>query len=235
MGPAGSGKTVLTGEFGQYLQERHSIRIINLDAGVEYLPYEPDFDVRDHYTLKEIMEEEELGPNGAVINSVDRLVTLDLPIYEDDFVLIDTPGQLDPFVFRDASKVIRYYSDQVIYLFDGTAPARTYPSQYLSSLAAEYSIEKPMVRAVNKLDLMDEKKVQDLESLMTDPRMIRDAGDFRMRVQMNMDIAEMIAESSRSTMFPFVSAETWDGLEDLQSFLLEAAATDRGIAFQDKD
>ncbi len=234
MGPAGAGKTLMTASFAEYLQKNYSIRIINLDSGVIDLPYEPDFDVRDYYTLQEIMKEEGLGPNGATIKSVDMLINLDLPIYEDDFVLIDTPGQLDPFVFRDASQVIRDYSDQVVYLFDGTAPTRTYPSQYLYSLAAEYSMEKPVVRVINKVDLMSENNIEELERLMTDPRMIRETGNFKMGVQMNIDIADMISEVSRSTVFPFVSSENWDGFEDLLTYLLEASATKEGISFQEK-
>jgi Conserved hypothetical ATP binding protein. len=36
--------------------------IVNLDPGAEFLPYEPDFDIREILSLSEVMSEYSLGP-----------------------------------------------------------------------------------------------------------------------------------------------------------------------------
>lgn len=108
-GFAGSGKTSLTKSFGQFLLgEGYTVKLVNLDPGVEELPYRPDFDIRDFFTISQIMREESVGPNLAMLKASERiLATFDIiasRISEGncDFVLIDTPGQLEIFVFREA-------------------------------------------------------------------------------------------------------------------------------------
>ena len=107
LGSAGSGKTLITARFGEFLEkEGYTVKRSNLDPGVLSLPYEPDFDVRDYFTLEEIMRKENLGPNGAILEAMDRLSKLKLPSYNADYVLIDTPGQLEVFAFRDSGPAI---------------------------------------------------------------------------------------------------------------------------------
>jgi hypothetical protein len=42
-----------------------SVITVNLDPGVQKLPYNPHVDVRDYVTLEEVMEKHKLGPNGG--------------------------------------------------------------------------------------------------------------------------------------------------------------------------
>ena len=44
--------------------------IINLDPAVSFLPYEPDFDIRKIIDYKKTMKEYKLGPNGAIMTSL---------------------------------------------------------------------------------------------------------------------------------------------------------------------
>jgi len=48
LGPAGSGKTTLTARFGKWLKDKmgYKVNFVNPDPGCEYLPYEPDFDIK---------------------------------------------------------------------------------------------------------------------------------------------------------------------------------------------
>lgn len=225
VGPAGSGKSLLTSEFGKYLENNYTVRFINLDAGVLEVPYNPDFDVRDYFTLGEIMAEENLGPNGATLEAVERLSSLNLPKFEDDFVLFDTPGQLEPFVFRGGADDFRQFTDGCIYLVDGTAPMNTFPSQYLYSLASQYALEMPMVRALNKIDILDPERIEELERMMRDPRMFREMEDVGMRSQMNMDIANLLMEMYSPSQFPAISAKTNKGFENLATILIETVRT----------
>ncbi len=229
VGPAGSGKSLLTSNFGQYLELNYSVRYVNLDAGTIQVPYEPDFDVREAYTLDQLMSEMDLGPNGATLEAVDRLNDLKIPEFEDDFILYDSPGQLEPFVFRGGAEVFRKFADGSIYLIDGTAPLKTFPSQYLYSLATQYALEKPMVRALNKIDLIEREKMEELERMMADPRMFRQVEEFGMRSQMNVDIADLLIEMYTPSQFPSVSAKTQKGFENLATFLFETLRTHETI------
>ena len=108
LGPAGSGKSLLTANFASYLtDEGYKVRTVNLDPGVLSLGYKADFDVRENFTIEGIMRREGLGPNGAILKAMDMLAEVDLPDFNDsDYVLYDTPGQLEPFLFRDSGRRI---------------------------------------------------------------------------------------------------------------------------------
>ncbi len=72
LGTAGSGKTSLCNAYGDWLKtdRDQNVKFINLDPGaVEYLPYAPDFDIRNYFTVPKIMKRENLGPNGAIIRA----------------------------------------------------------------------------------------------------------------------------------------------------------------------
>lgn len=215
LGPAGSGKSLMTREFGQYLEMNYSTRRINLDPGAVKVPYEPDFDIRENFTLEQIMAEEDLGPNGATLEAIDRMAELRFPKFEDDFVLMDTPGQLEPFVFRGGIEAFREYADNSVFLIDGTAPLNTFPSQYLYSLATEYAINLPMVRVLNKVDLMSAEKLEELERMIADPRMFWSVEDVGMRSQLNMDVADLLIQMDIGAQVPSVSAKTREGFENL--------------------
>jgi len=229
VGPAGSGKSLLTSNFGQYLELNYSVRYVNLDSGAVQVPYEPDFDIREYFTLEQIMSQMELGPNGATLEAVDRLKDIQIPMYDEDFVLYDTPGQLEPFVFRGGADVFSSFTDGSIYLVDGTAPLNTFPSQYLYSLATQYALNQPMVRTLNKIDLVEERKMEELEKMMADPRMFRQIEEFGMRSQMNLDIADLLIEMYTPSKFPSISAETQKGFENLASYLFETLRTHESI------
>jgi GTPase SAR1 family protein len=49
LGPAGCGKSLLAGRFGDYLmREGYSVKFLNLDPGCLSVPYSCDFDVREN-------------------------------------------------------------------------------------------------------------------------------------------------------------------------------------------
>ncbi|KXB01799.1 hypothetical protein AKJ41_00010 [candidate division MSBL1 archaeon SCGC-AAA259O05] len=227
VGPAGSGKSLFTREFGRYLMDDFSVVRVNLDSGVGYLPYRPDFDVREYFSLEEIMSEKDLGPNGATLEAVDRLKELDIPNFSEDFVLMDTPGQLEPFVFRGGASAFADMADLTVYLVDSTGPVETFPSQYLYSLASQYSLNTPMVRALNKLDLIDRERAKELEEMMMDPRMFANLEDVSMRSQMNMDIANLLMQMYSPSRFPAISAKTREGFEDVLTYILETLSRKR--------
>ncbi len=101
LGHAGSGKSTLVKEFGDFLQENYSVKRVNLDTATPPA-YECDINARDFVKAEEIMKEYSLGINGALLKSMDILLeNIDELILKDEFVLYDTPGQLELFLYTD--------------------------------------------------------------------------------------------------------------------------------------
>ncbi len=82
---------------------------INLDPGAERVHYDPEFDVRDLVSLSDVMDEYDLGPNGAQILAADLVASQAIDVFDEiegisgDILVIDTPGQVELFAFREAS------------------------------------------------------------------------------------------------------------------------------------
>jgi len=106
-GTAGSGKSLLTSKIYDYYTSNGAfVAILNLDPGVDSLPYTCDIDVRDQIDIVSIMKQYELGPNGALIMAND-LIASKIDQLQDqiddvnpDYLLIDTPGQIELFAYR---------------------------------------------------------------------------------------------------------------------------------------
>ena len=70
-GTAGSGKSLLTSKLQDYYSRNGAFAaILNLDPGVDSMPYTCDIDVRDYVDYVSIMQQYELGPNGAILTSL---------------------------------------------------------------------------------------------------------------------------------------------------------------------
>jgi hypothetical protein len=50
------------------------VHIVNLDPAAESFAYKPALDVRELVTVPDVMEEMELGPNGALVYSMEYLL-----------------------------------------------------------------------------------------------------------------------------------------------------------------
>jgi len=105
-GTAGSGKSLLTSKIYEYYTTNGAFAaILNLDPGVETLPYACDIDARDHVDVVSIMKQYDLGPNGAMIMAND-LIASKIDVFQDeifkinpDYLLVDTPGQIELFAY----------------------------------------------------------------------------------------------------------------------------------------
>ncbi len=164
---AGSGKSVFTASFLDWLRMSDQNAIsLNLDPGATALPYNPDVDVRAFVDIDAIMEEYQLGPNGALLMAADlvgdRIEEIKESVEDSgaDIVLIDTPGQIELFAFRESgpyiSHAMTYDSSATVYLFD--APFCRSPLNYVSNMfmaAAVYNrLLQPQVYLLTKTDLV---------------------------------------------------------------------------------
>jgi len=215
IGTAGSGKSTLTNIFKQWMVNQGLDAItVNLDPGAENLPYEPDVDICDWISLKEIMDSYSLGPNGAQIACADMLalntedVKKSIESFKTDYVLMDTPGQLELFVFREAGKYIIEFlkpdKTMVGYLLD-PALAKTpsgFTSQLLLALNTSFRLSKPQINILSKTDILKEEEL-----------------DKIMNWSENPDFLERDILSEKSSIYQEMSRGLLNLIKDFQSQL----------------
>lgn len=184
LGSAGSGKTTLTKALSTYLRQKsYSINVFscNLDPGSEDT-YSWDRDIRNMFTIKKIMNEHGLGPNGAIEKAfslvIDRVGDLFEGIEDSNFnfVLIDAPGQLEPLIFTETgNKLLKKIHDRFndfmgVFLMPGNI--LNVPSNYaflllvLSGLHLKLNV--PLIHVISKQDLLNPEALnylQDARSL----------------------------------------------------------------------
>jgi hypothetical protein len=74
IGPPGSGKSTYCDGMQQFMAAiERPCAVVNLDPANEQTSYPAALDVRDLVTLDEIMEAEDLGPNGGVLYALEEL------------------------------------------------------------------------------------------------------------------------------------------------------------------
>jgi hypothetical protein len=74
VGPPGSGKSTYCDGMHQFMSAiGRKCSVVNLDPANDKTSYPCALDVRDLVTLEEIMEQDELGPNGGVLYALEEL------------------------------------------------------------------------------------------------------------------------------------------------------------------
>ena len=169
-GTAGSGKSMLTSKILEYYQKNGVFAsALNLDPGVESLPYRPDVDVRDYVDIVQIMKQYDLGPNGSMIMANDLIATKIEDIQNEihgvnpDYLIVDTPGQIELFAYRASGPFFIQNIDACektnIFLYDGTMIVS--PSNFISISLLATSIKLrlglPTVNVMTKTDLIPDK------------------------------------------------------------------------------
>jgi hypothetical protein len=181
VGMAGSGKSALTAAYSEWLKENdQDILVANFDPGAVALPYNPDIDARRYVDIEKLMLDYKLGPNGALIMASDLLadhleeIQTEIESANPDILLVDTPGQIELFAFREGGRFIATQLGEdghaVIYLMD--APFTRSPLNFTSNLflaAAVYSrIQQPQIYVLSKADLVEESEIDMIISWATE-------------------------------------------------------------------
>ena len=169
-GTAGSGKSMLTSKILEYYQKNGVFAsVLNLDPGVESLPYRPDVDVRDYVDIVQIMKQYDLGPNGSMIMANDLIASKIDDIQNEihgvnpDYLIVDTPGQIELFAYRASGPFFIQNIDvgekTNIFLYDGTMIVS--PSNFISISLLATSIKLrlglPTINVMTKTDLIPDK------------------------------------------------------------------------------
>jgi len=169
-GTAGSGKSLLTSRIYEYYTRNGAFAaIFNLDPGVENLPYTCDIDVRDQIDIVSIMKQYDLGPNGALIMANDLIASKfdefqnDINNVNPDYLIVDTPGQIELFAYRTSGPFLVQNLDADakvnLFLFDGaliTSPVN-FVSIALLATSIKLRLNLPTINVLTKTDLIGEK------------------------------------------------------------------------------
>jgi len=213
VGPAGSGKSALTGVLSEYAEGRGATVVrVNFDPAVEVLPYEPHVDVREYVKAEDFMKQG-LGPNGALIAAVGSLINYvgavreRIAEFNPDMVIVDTPGQLELFAYRVSgpailSELIGDDPGVTVFLMD--APFFEDPLSIVSALSLASSVAirlgLPQVNVVSKADLLLPEIVEEVIPRLGEDGFLESliesypGGDANLRI-LALRLAEAIRDS----------------------------------------
>lgn len=228
IGTAGSGKSLLTAAFSEWLKlSKQDVAIVNLDPGALTLPYNPDIDARDYISVERIMDEYGLGPNGALIMAADMIAeeidefAREIAELRSDIIVVDTPGQMELFAFRASGPFIVNELTKgpkaIVYLFDAVFSA--HPLNYVSNMflsAAVYSrFLLPQVHVLSKCDLLSEREIKQIIGWSAKPKELEDAIEQKLegtRRLLSRNMMKAIHQLGLKFLLIPVSSKTNEGM-----------------------
>jgi GTPase SAR1 family protein len=240
VGTAGCGKSLLTAAFSDWLHLRkQNVVRVNLDPGAFRLPYTPDVDIRDYVRVEEVMEKYDLGPNGAVVMAADLIATeinsirREIEELNADYVIVDTPGQMELFAFRASGPyIVRELSDDpkaLLYLFDATFSSN--PLNYVSNMFLATAVYTrflvPQLYVLSKSDLVPKrvsKKTVEWSSRPSKLMEALDEEDSETRRLIARGISQLVSNLGLSFHLIPVSSTKQEGLINIHSMLTRILA-----------
>ncbi|GAB7343308.1 hypothetical protein MBLNU457_1358t1 [Dothideomycetes sp. NU457] len=193
IGPPGSGKSTYCDGMQQFMTAiDRKCSVVNLDPANDKTNYSPALDIRDLVPLEEVMEKEELGPNGGVLYALEELeenwewFQEELENLSDSYVIFDCPGQVELFTHHETLPRVFHKIEKlgyrliVVQLLDSHTISR--PTLYISSLLlclrSMLHMPFPLINVLSKIDNLVKTaeplpfnldyytEVQDLERLL---------------------------------------------------------------------
>ena len=244
VGTAGAGKSSLVTAFQRWARFLEIDALtINLDPGAARVHYDPEFDVRDLISLAEVMDRYDLGPNGAQILAADLVAAQADDIMDEleglsgDMLIIDTPGQVELFAFREASNhlvdVLGQGRAALAFLFDPmlSQTPSGFVSQMLLSNIVQFRLGLPTANYLSKADLLEPEVLEKilewgerldvLEADLYEESQNRMTHDTATGQRVEFAIAQLRTMQDASIIPGLVplSSEHEEGLADVLSFV----------------
>ncbi|VVB94750.1 GPN-loop GTPase [uncultured archaeon] len=231
IGSAGSGKSSLTGAYMGWMQNHaYDAITVNLDPGIENAPYVPDVDIREWIKLRDIMKEHGVGPNGAQIIAADMLalnineMKEIIESFETEYVIFDTPGQMELFVLRQSGKYLidAFGADNSIigFLYDPIISRN--PSGFISLMLQAASVQVrfnvPFINILTKSDLLSEEERGKISGWSRDLLALEDAINserLTLRSQLSIEFLSALKSFGASQNLIPVSSTYGAGMEDI--------------------
>ncbi|MEM4717640.1 MAG: ATP/GTP-binding protein [Desulfurococcaceae archaeon] len=239
VGPAGSGKTSLVKAYSEWASTRllMKVGIVNLDPGAENIEYQPVFDIREFFTLRYIMEKYGLGPNGAFIKASELIAekTTDIlhkPPFSNpsrwDLILVDTPGQMEAFIFRPSSRVfleslVKLGNVVIAYLIDASAIDKVSDAVFLWFLFVLIQVKTGLITVpiINKRDIARNLRIAEL--LVINPsKLLGEPIDEGLATDIIPDLVEIVNKTKGPFRAVLVSAKIIEDMEYLHALIHEA-------------
>lgn len=168
MGMAGSGKTTFVRKLFSILKLKGSnVYAINLDPAIRKLGFPASLDICDTINYKKLMQDYSLGPNGAIVTALNLYATKFhevISLLESkpglDYILIDTPGQIETFSWSASGSIITEalgsaFPTSVVYVVD--TPRCVNPNSFMSNMlyatSLYYKNRLPIMIVFNKNDI----------------------------------------------------------------------------------
>lgn len=170
LGPPGAGKTTYCSEMSKLLKKigRKTV-LINLDPANDCMSYNPDIDIRNLIVLEDVMDQYELGPNGALVycmeyleKNIDWLLEQIKGEHSTNYIF-DLPGQVELYTHHDSlSNIFSKLANDgqlqlcVVHLIDShhCSDAGKFIAALILSLNAMLKIGLPHVNLLTKVDLL---------------------------------------------------------------------------------
>jgi hypothetical protein len=228
---------------------------INLDPATLDVPYSPSIDIRDTVDYKQVMQQHRLGPNGAIMTSLNLYATkFDqvIRILESradagslpEFLLVDTPGQIEAFTWSASGAILSEslastFPTVMVFVVDTVRCAsspNTFMSNMLYACSMYYRTRLPLIICFNKVDVVpyefclewmsDFEKFQDA---LDNARQNKDEyGDTGFYDSLTRSLSLVLDEfySEFSKNAVGVSAVTGDGIDNFWRVVRQAADAD---------
>lgn len=240
VGMAGSGKSTLVQRLVSYLRTPDAVKkyggyagyCMNLDPAVNQCPF-ANIDIRDTVKYKEVMKKFNLGPNGAIMTSLnlfttkfDQVVGLlqrrpaKQPALK--YVLVDTPGQIEAFTWSASGTIVTEYlattmPTVILYVVDvprSAANPSTFMANMLYACSILYRTQLPVVLVLTKTDVLSHEVIT---RWMTDREAFRTAlaGDQSFAHDLTNSMSFMLEEFYSGLRTVGVSAVTGNGIPAL--------------------
>jgi GTPase SAR1 family protein len=228
---------------------------INLDPATLDVPYSPSIDIRDTVDYKQVMQQHHLGPNGAIMTSLNLYATkFDQVIHIleqradqqelSEFLLVDTPGQIEAFTWSASGNILSEslastFPTVLVFVVDTVRCAsspNTFMSNMLYACSIYYRTRLPLVIAFNKTDVVSHefcmewmKDFEAFQEALDSARQNTDgSGESGFYDSLTRSLSLVLDEfyTEFSKNAVGVSAVTGDGMDDFWSVVRQAASTD---------
>ncbi|HDM60130.1 MAG TPA: GTPase [Archaeoglobus veneficus] len=178
VGPAASGKSTFVWKFLEYLRRKgYDAKAVNLDPATPPC-YEAAVDVRTYVRTEDVMTEYGLGINGALLKSMEFAAKyVNELIISADFVLYDTPGQMEVFLYSKAGlDLLNEIPAFKAGVFLAAADVASTPENFVSVLAqcAVVSLRTalPTLTVFSKCDITKPPTIQDVKEKFAEGGML---------------------------------------------------------------